>query len=164
MFCWLCISKYACNETNLMHYLSSLYWVITPVHVLGLVVAHHQEEAMYICDNWYALYVLVDCRRAWMEWNWVFHRHNTHSMSLSIYLHQSLSLSPPSESVPSSSSHSFLTFPSSLLPFHNIPSTVSSTSGYTALLKTLHNHFWKDSLPCCYNPHGLSNTFTFLDL
>jgi hypothetical protein len=24
---------------------------------------------MYICDNWYVLYVLVDCRRAWMEWN-----------------------------------------------------------------------------------------------
>jgi hypothetical protein len=39
----------ACNETNLMHYLSSLYWVTTPLHVSGLLVAHHQEAAMYIC-------------------------------------------------------------------------------------------------------------------
>jgi hypothetical protein len=26
---------------------------------------------MYICDKWYVLYVLVDCRRAWMEWYWL---------------------------------------------------------------------------------------------
>jgi hypothetical protein len=58
----------ACNETNLMHYLSSLYWVTTTLHVSGLLLAHHQEAASYICDNWYVLYVLVDCRRAWMEW------------------------------------------------------------------------------------------------
>jgi hypothetical protein len=58
MICWPCISKYACNETNLMHYLSSVYWVTTPLHVSGLLVAHHQEVAMYICDNWYVLYVL----------------------------------------------------------------------------------------------------------
>jgi hypothetical protein len=53
-----------CNETNLMHYLSSLYSVTTPLHVLGLVVAHHQVAAMYTCDNWYMLYVLIDCWRA----------------------------------------------------------------------------------------------------
>jgi hypothetical protein len=28
----------ACNENYLMHYLSSLYLVTTPLHVLGLVV------------------------------------------------------------------------------------------------------------------------------
>jgi hypothetical protein len=60
MFCWLCISIYACNETNLMHYLS--YSVITPLHVSGLLVVHHQEVTMYICDSWYVLYVLVDCQ------------------------------------------------------------------------------------------------------
>jgi hypothetical protein len=49
-----------------MHYLSSVYWVTTPLHVSGLLVAHYQELAMYICDNWYVLYVLVDCRQAWM--------------------------------------------------------------------------------------------------
>jgi hypothetical protein len=29
-------------------YLSSLYWVTKPLHVSGLLVAHHQEVAMYI--------------------------------------------------------------------------------------------------------------------
>jgi hypothetical protein len=67
MFCWPCISKYACSETNLMHYLSSIYWVTIPLHVSGLLVAHHQEVAMNICIYIYiciyVLYVLVDCRR-----------------------------------------------------------------------------------------------------
>jgi hypothetical protein len=49
-----------CNETNMMHYLFSVYWVTTPLHVSGLPVAHHQEVAMYMCDSWYVLYVLVD--------------------------------------------------------------------------------------------------------
>jgi hypothetical protein len=34
---------YACNETNFMHYVSSVYSVTIPVHVLGLLVAHHKE-------------------------------------------------------------------------------------------------------------------------
>jgi hypothetical protein len=53
-----------CNETNLTHCLSSVYSVTTPLHVLGLLVAHHQEVTVYICDSWYVLYVLVDCWRA----------------------------------------------------------------------------------------------------
>jgi hypothetical protein len=67
MFGWLCISIYARNETNLMHYLSSVYSVTIPLHVLGLLVAHDQEVTMYICDKLYVLYVLVNCRWAWME-------------------------------------------------------------------------------------------------
>jgi hypothetical protein len=55
----------ACNEANLMHNLSSVYSVTIPLHVSGLLVAHHQEVTMYICDNWYVLYVLVDCRQTW---------------------------------------------------------------------------------------------------
>jgi hypothetical protein len=51
-----------CNETNLMHHLSSIYSVTIPLHVSGLLVAHHQEVTMYVCDNCYVLYVLVDCR------------------------------------------------------------------------------------------------------
>ena len=39
--------------------------------------------------------------------------------------HQSVSLSPSSQSMPSSSSHSLLTFPSSSLPFHHISSVPS---------------------------------------
>jgi hypothetical protein len=65
MFCWPCISKYAFNDTDLMHCLSSVYWVTTPLHVSGFLAAHHQEAAMFKGDNWYVLYVLVDCRRAW---------------------------------------------------------------------------------------------------
>jgi hypothetical protein len=34
-----CISKYARNETNLTHYLSSVYWVTTPLHVSGLLLS-----------------------------------------------------------------------------------------------------------------------------
>jgi hypothetical protein len=58
-----------CNETNLMHYSSSVYSVTIPLNVSGMLVAHYHEVAMCICDNWYALYVLVDRRGAWFEWN-----------------------------------------------------------------------------------------------
>jgi len=51
-----------------------------------------------------------------------FHKLNAQSMSDSVYLYQLVSLSPSSQSVPSSSSHSLLTPPSSSLPFHNISS------------------------------------------
>jgi hypothetical protein len=39
---------FACNQTNVMHYLSLVYWVTSPLHVSGLLVALHQEVAMYI--------------------------------------------------------------------------------------------------------------------
>jgi hypothetical protein len=55
-----------CTETNLMHCLSSVYSVTIPLHVSGMLVAQQQEVAMYICDNWYVLYVLLDCWQAWM--------------------------------------------------------------------------------------------------
>jgi hypothetical protein len=45
-----------------MHYLSSVYSVTIPLHVLGLLVAHHHEVTMYICDNWYVLYGPADSR------------------------------------------------------------------------------------------------------
>jgi hypothetical protein len=63
------LRTHACNETNLMHYLSSVYSVTTPLHVSGLLVAYHQEVTMCICDNRYVLYFLVDCWWAWMEYN-----------------------------------------------------------------------------------------------
>jgi hypothetical protein len=64
MLCWPCISKYACDETNLMNYLSTPYWVTTPLYVSGLRIAHHQKVTLCICDNWYVFYAVVDCRRA----------------------------------------------------------------------------------------------------
>jgi hypothetical protein len=72
MFCMLTcvISVNACNETNLMHNLSSVYSVTVPLHDSGLLVAHHQEVTMYIFNKWYVLYVLVDCQLAWLGWNW----------------------------------------------------------------------------------------------
>ena len=33
-----------------------------------------------------------------------------------------------------------------------------------AFLKTFHNHFWWEALPCCYVPHLLNTTFIFLGL
>jgi hypothetical protein len=46
-----------------MHCLSSVYSVTIPLHVSGLLVVH-QKVAVYICDSWYVLYVLVDCQLA----------------------------------------------------------------------------------------------------
>jgi hypothetical protein len=37
-----------CIETNLMHYLSSVYSVTILLHVSGLLVAHHQEVTMHM--------------------------------------------------------------------------------------------------------------------
>jgi hypothetical protein len=45
-----------------MHYLSSVYSVTIPLHVSGLLVAHHQEVTMYIYNKWYVLHILVDCQ------------------------------------------------------------------------------------------------------
>jgi hypothetical protein len=53
-----------CNATNLRHCLPSVYSVTTSLHVSGLLVAHHQEVTMYIRDNWYVLYMLVDRQQA----------------------------------------------------------------------------------------------------
>jgi hypothetical protein len=64
LFCWLFISMYACNETSLTRYLSSVYSFTIPLHVSGLLIAHHQEVTMCIHDNWYVLYVLLYCWRA----------------------------------------------------------------------------------------------------
>jgi hypothetical protein len=68
MFCWPCIPIDACNETNLMLCWSSVYSVTIPLHASGLLVAHHQEAAMYICDSWYVLNVLVDCPFGQTSW------------------------------------------------------------------------------------------------
>jgi hypothetical protein len=61
---YIYIYIYACNETNLMHYLPSVYSVTIPLHVSGSLVAHHQEVTMYICNKWYVLYVSADCQLA----------------------------------------------------------------------------------------------------
>ena len=43
-------------KTNLIHYLSSVYFVNQPLRVSGIFVAHHQEVYyIYIYSNWYVL-------------------------------------------------------------------------------------------------------------
>jgi hypothetical protein len=58
------VPRQACNETNLMHHVSSVYSDTIRLHVSGLLVAHHQKVTMYICNRWYVLYGLVDCHLA----------------------------------------------------------------------------------------------------
>jgi hypothetical protein len=41
-----------------MHYSYSVYSFTILLHVSRLLVAHHQEVTMYICDNWYVLHVV----------------------------------------------------------------------------------------------------------
>jgi hypothetical protein len=36
-------------------------WMNEPLHVSGLLSAHHQEITMYTCDNWYIVYWKEDC-------------------------------------------------------------------------------------------------------
>jgi hypothetical protein len=55
------------NETNLTHYLCSVYSVTIFLHVSGLLVAHHEEVILYIWDKWY---VVCLCRlSAGPDWN-----------------------------------------------------------------------------------------------
>jgi hypothetical protein len=43
MFCWPCILIIFVMETNLMHYLSLIYFINQPLHVSGIFIAHRQE-------------------------------------------------------------------------------------------------------------------------
>jgi hypothetical protein len=59
------VAPVICVQSNQLDaLLSSVYRVTTPVHVSVLLVAHHQEVTMYVCDSWYVLYVLFDCRQS----------------------------------------------------------------------------------------------------
>jgi len=86
-------------------------------------------------------------------------------------LHKACHNVPISVTVSISTVSSFI----SLTLTHNIPSLFPAIPQHitislilhiecTALLKTLHSHFWWDALPCCYDPHWLNNTFTILGL
>jgi hypothetical protein len=54
-------------KTNLMHCLSSVYSITIPLHVSDLLVAHHQEVTICICNKWYVFYVLVTV--SWPGWD-----------------------------------------------------------------------------------------------
>ena len=55
-----------------MHYLSLVYFVNQPLHVLGIFLAHHQEVyCIYTVykQHWYVLCFSVDCLLAGLKWN-----------------------------------------------------------------------------------------------
>jgi len=50
------MTDHLCNKTKLMHCLSSVYFVIQPLHVSGIFVALHQEVyCIYVYNNWYVV-------------------------------------------------------------------------------------------------------------
>jgi hypothetical protein len=50
---------YACNDINLMHYLSSVYSLTITLYYSGLQAAHNQEVTMYICVGYIHCYLLM---------------------------------------------------------------------------------------------------------
>jgi hypothetical protein len=69
MFCWFCISIYACNETNLMHYIPSVYSVTIPLHVSDLLIAHYQEVTIYIYVCVCVFHSFQACRQSIKTYN-----------------------------------------------------------------------------------------------
>jgi hypothetical protein len=52
--------------TNTMHHLSSVYWVITPLHVSGVSAAQHQEvECTYVANGTYCTSELTVSEASW---------------------------------------------------------------------------------------------------
>jgi hypothetical protein len=62
MFCLPCILIIFVMKTNLMHYLSLIYFITQPLHVYGIFIAHHEEVfTVYVqqlvcvmCSGWFA--------------------------------------------------------------------------------------------------------------
>jgi hypothetical protein len=82
-------------------------------------------------------------------------------MSDTIYLYQSVSLSPVLQQYLSlAHTHSQHCHP---LHYHSTTYIIRLIHciRYTALLKTLHIHLWWDVLPCCCDPQWLNTTFVF---
>jgi hypothetical protein len=66
--------------------ISSVYSVTIPLHVSGLLVAHHQEVTMYICNKWYVFYVLVDCHPNQASWQSTKTYNTYHLLHIHCYL------------------------------------------------------------------------------
>jgi len=48
-------------KTNLMHYLSSVYFVSHPLHGFGHIRCPTSGGILYTYNNWYVMCFLVDC-------------------------------------------------------------------------------------------------------
>ena len=66
-------SRYVCViKTNLMHYLSSVYFLSQPLHVSVIYVAHHQEV--------YCIYTTIGMCRAFQANRQSTENHNTYQL------------------------------------------------------------------------------------
>ena len=77
-------------------------------------IIHLCQQKMYLSNS-----RMAPKNETYDNKNRFYNYFHTYSMSDSIYLYQSMSLCSSSQLLPSSSSHSLLAFPSSLLPFHD---------------------------------------------
>jgi len=66
-------------KTNLMHYLSSVYFVNQPLHVSGIFVAHHQEV--------YYIYIYVCVCVCVCVYTTIDHSTKKHSMYQLLYIY-----------------------------------------------------------------------------
>ena len=72
-------------KTNLLHYLSSVYFVSQPLHVSGISVAHRQGLYyiyiyIYTHNNWYVLCFSVDCLLVNLVNRQSTEKHNTYQL------------------------------------------------------------------------------------
>jgi hypothetical protein len=72
MIKWYDISCATMDMNNNQHDIMFIFsfWIITPLHVLGVSPAASSRGRMYICSRWYVLYSSYDYQRIWLEWNW----------------------------------------------------------------------------------------------
>jgi len=73
MLCFLCsvdrASRYIrVKKTNLIYYVSSVYFVTQPLHVSDILVAHHQEVYCIRTTIGTCFCLLVDCRLSGLRW------------------------------------------------------------------------------------------------
>jgi hypothetical protein len=57
-------------KTNLMHYLSLIYFVKEPLHVSGVYIAHHQDVHNVYVQQLVRVIRLGDWLLVWSRWNW----------------------------------------------------------------------------------------------
>ena len=81
-------------KTNLMHYLSSVYFVTQPLHVSGIFATHHQEVyCIYTTVGMCCAFRLTVC---WSARRQSTEKHNTYQF-LYIYIHIYIYSIPPDD-------------------------------------------------------------------
>jgi len=65
---------YLVNKANLVYNLFLVYLLVSIY--FGQLCAHHQEKQLYLCDTWYLLFCVDDCRVCRYQ---VSHKHSCFS-------------------------------------------------------------------------------------